>query len=140
MSGKIFKQILDAILIGRPYFLLYCDVGQEELDQVMEGLRNRMNSLEPHSFRWQDYLPTPASLLIIINKLRQNLAVFFDKILKIIMPSRIHESPGEWMHEMLQTATARVILPEIFGRTMRISGSPGLWPIPLFLDIIPKSS
>jgi len=55
-----------------------------------------------------------------------------DKFLKVVMPSKMHECPGVWLHEMISIAAIRGILPDIFHRTMHISSSPRLWPLPCF--------
>ncbi|PUU82894.1 hypothetical protein B9Z19DRAFT_1119997 [Tuber borchii] len=47
-----------------------------------------------------------------------------DKLLKVVMPSKLHECPGAWLYEMVTAAAIDGILPRIWTKTMQISPSP----------------
>ncbi|RPA89684.1 hypothetical protein L873DRAFT_615409 [Choiromyces venosus 120613-1] len=47
-----------------------------------------------------------------------------DKILKVAMPSKLHECPAEWLNEMTTKACRNGLIAEVWDETMRISPSP----------------
>ncbi|KAG0129480.1 hypothetical protein HOY82DRAFT_610568 [Tuber indicum] len=104
MSAKIFKEIKDAIKTRSPDSLIFHDVGQEEFDDVLQGLRDPTNYLERHAFRihwfaWRNYL-------------------------KVVMPSALHECAGQWIYGEILGASVKAMIPADWVQKVGISASP----------------
>ncbi|KAG0641947.1 hypothetical protein HOY80DRAFT_952926 [Tuber brumale] len=104
MSGETFKEIKDAIKTRSPELLIFHGVDPKDFDHVMEGLRHPTNYLEQYSFRVHWFAA--------------------DKILKVVMPSKLHVCPAGWLFETIQRGLARRVIPEIWFDTMDITPSP----------------
>ncbi|KAG0641944.1 hypothetical protein HOY80DRAFT_1134946 [Tuber brumale] len=104
MSREIFKEIKDAIKTRCPELLIFHGVDPKDFDHVMEGLRHPTNYLEQYSFRVHWFSA--------------------DKILKVVMPSKLHVCAAGWLFESIQRGLARGVIPEIWVDTMDITPSP----------------
>ncbi|KAG0641873.1 hypothetical protein HOY80DRAFT_952677 [Tuber brumale] len=104
MSGEIFKEIKDAIKTRSRELLIFHGVDPKDFDHVMEGLRHPTNYLEQYYFRVHWFAA--------------------DKILKVVMPSKLHVCVAGWLFETIQRGLARRVIPEIWVDTMDITPSP----------------
>ncbi|KAG0641890.1 hypothetical protein HOY80DRAFT_952741 [Tuber brumale] len=104
MSGAIFKEIKDAIKTRSPELLIFHGVDPKDFDHVMEGLRHPTNYLEQYSFRIHWFAA--------------------DKILKVVMPSKLHGCPAGWLLEIIGDGLSDGIIPKVWNRTMDIAPSP----------------
>ncbi|RPB01587.1 hypothetical protein L873DRAFT_634173 [Choiromyces venosus 120613-1] len=104
MSAKIFRDILHAVDVRSPELLIFNDVDPEDFADVLEGLRRPNNHLERRSIRIHWFAP--------------------DKILKVVMPSQLHECVAVWLEEMIRKAYRQGLIPEAFDETMAIAPSP----------------
>jgi len=93
MSAKIFTALQDAIKMRNPDFLTFHDVEQSDYDHVIEGLRHPTNCLEQYAFRLHWFAG--------------------DKYLKVVMPSALHEFPGQWIIDEIADAMVRGIIPPV---------------------------
>ncbi|PWW73766.1 hypothetical protein C7212DRAFT_365593 [Tuber magnatum] len=104
MSAKIFKEIKDAIKTRNPDLLTFHDVEQVDYDQVIQGLRHPTNCLEQYAFRLHWFAG--------------------DKYLKVVMPSALHECPGQWIIDEISDALVKGIIPPVWIRKIGICASP----------------
>ncbi|KAG0641878.1 hypothetical protein HOY80DRAFT_1134904 [Tuber brumale] len=108
MSGLIFKAIKDAIKTRSPDLLIFRGVDPKDFAHVMEGLRHPTNYREQYSFRIHWFAA--------------------DKILNVVMPTKLHECAAAWLLETIQRGLARGVIPEIWVDTMNITPSPAEFP------------
>ncbi|KAG0641945.1 hypothetical protein HOY80DRAFT_1038210 [Tuber brumale] len=100
MSGAILENIKDAIMTRSPELLIFHGVDPKDIDHVIEGLRHPTNYLEHvHWFA-------------------------ADKILKVVMPSKLHECAAGWLLEIIGNGLSDGIIPKVWNRTMDIAPSP----------------
>ncbi|KAG0638404.1 hypothetical protein HOY80DRAFT_1137568 [Tuber brumale] len=99
MSGTIFKEIKDAIKTRSPDLLIFRGVDQKDFDHVMQGLRRATNYLEIYWFA-------------------------ADKILKVVMPSKLHERTAGWLNKIIGIGLSAGIIPMVWNETMDIAPSP----------------
>ncbi|PWW73563.1 hypothetical protein C7212DRAFT_347061 [Tuber magnatum] len=99
MSAKIFKEIKDTIKTRNPDFLTFHDVEQVDYDHAIQGLQHPTNCLE--HLHWFSG----------------------DKYLKVIMPSALHECPGQWIIDEITDAMVRGIIPPVWVRKIGICAS-----------------
>ncbi|KAG0638481.1 hypothetical protein HOY80DRAFT_1047444 [Tuber brumale] len=104
MSGAIFKEIHDAITTRSPDRLIFHDLDPEDFHHVIQSLRHPTNNLERRSFRIHWFAA--------------------EKILKVVMPSHLHECSGAWLFEMIMSGLAKRIIPRAWVETMTISPAP----------------
>ncbi|KAG0136444.1 hypothetical protein HOY82DRAFT_549888, partial [Tuber indicum] len=104
MSAAIFKEIKDAAKTRSHEILVFHDVDPRDFEHVQQGLRYRTNYLEQYCFRihWFAY----------------------EKILKVVIPSKLHECAAKWLYEMISEGLAAGTIPKVWVRTMGISPSP----------------
>ncbi|PUU73774.1 hypothetical protein B9Z19DRAFT_1134502 [Tuber borchii] len=100
----IFNKVKEAIKTRSQEMLVFYDVDPRHFEQVEQGLRHRTNYLEQYSFRvhWNS----------------------FEKILKVIIPSTLHESPAGWILEMIQKGLVTGAIPVVWVESMEITPSP----------------
>ncbi|RPA90026.1 hypothetical protein L873DRAFT_1795752 [Choiromyces venosus 120613-1] len=101
MSDEIFKEIVDAIKERTPDMLTFYNVHHKEFADIHKGLRHRTNYLE--QIHW----------------------FAADRILKVVIPSPLHECAGGWINQMIVVAAMRGILPKVWPKTMLLTSSPG---------------
>ncbi|RPB04943.1 hypothetical protein L873DRAFT_1186548 [Choiromyces venosus 120613-1] len=104
MSDKIFREVLNAIQKRSPELLIFNDVDPDDFADVLKGLRRRTNYLERRSFRIHWFAP--------------------DKILKVVMPSQLHECVAAWLFEMITAARGQGLIPQAWDETIDIKPSP----------------
>ncbi|CUS08193.1 unnamed protein product [Tuber aestivum] len=104
MAATIFKEITDAIKTRSQHLLTFNDLDAEDFAQILQGLRHRTNHLEQYSFRIHWFAA--------------------DKILKVVMPSRLHEVPAAWLFATITKASGQGLIPQVWHQTMDISPAP----------------
>ncbi|KAG0638402.1 hypothetical protein HOY80DRAFT_1137566 [Tuber brumale] len=104
MSEAIFKEIKDAIKTRSPDLLIFRGMDPKDFEHVMEGLRHPTNYLEQYSFRIHWFAA--------------------DKILKVVMPSKLHECAAGWINQIIWKRLARGTIPEVWIETMTLTPAP----------------
>ncbi|PUU73773.1 hypothetical protein B9Z19DRAFT_1068725 [Tuber borchii] len=90
----IFKEIKEAIKTRSHDIVEFHDVDPREFEKVEQGLRHRSNYLEQYCLRIHWFA--------------------FQKILKVIMPLKLHKSPAKWLYEMIQRGLVAGLITEVW--------------------------
>ncbi|KAG0634725.1 hypothetical protein HOY80DRAFT_1097023 [Tuber brumale] len=100
MSGTMFKEIQDASGARCPDLFIFRGVDPKECAHVVEGLRHPTNYLE------------------LIHWCATNT------ILKVVMPSKLHECSAGWINQIIWTGLVSRTIPDVWFKTMTLTPSP----------------
>ncbi|PUU76806.1 hypothetical protein B9Z19DRAFT_1066342 [Tuber borchii] len=100
----MFHRIVNAIETGSPELLVFDGVDVKHFTAVRKRLRRHASEMEGHSFRIH----------------------FFsgEKVLKIVIPSMMHECVGGWINATLTRASRHGIIPDAWDDTMLVMSAP----------------
>ncbi|PWW78046.1 hypothetical protein C7212DRAFT_316298, partial [Tuber magnatum] len=104
MSAEMFKKVVEAIQKRSPELLVFDDVDPKDFEALRQGLRGPSSDWEGFSFR--------------IHWFRG------ERVLKIVMPSKMHECVGAWISATISRASRRGLIPDLWEDTMQVMNAP----------------
>ncbi|KAG0129703.1 hypothetical protein HOY82DRAFT_670912 [Tuber indicum] len=104
MSSEMFEGIAEAIEKRSPELLVFDDVDLKDFAALRQRLRGPSSGWEGFSFRIHWY--------------------YRERVLKIVMPSKMHECIGAWINATISRASRRGLIPDTWEDTMQVMNAP----------------